>query len=178
MSQIKLLPLPQDIETKAVLKKLARAHQALVELKGVVASIPNQSILISTLSLQEAKDSSAIENIITTHDDLYRSNSITQQFVTVAAKCQCSPPSAIMRTTMSTAISTKSPLLTHNTHHMGKEMNNLPMTGVTRTRNDDFMNTLWATCGQISIFVTTLLGASVRNNRFMGRACAEVGQHA
>ncbi|PIX04041.1 MAG: addiction module protein [Gallionellales bacterium CG_4_8_14_3_um_filter_54_18] len=86
MSTIKPLPLEQDIETKAVLKKLARAHQALAELKGVVASIPNQSILISTLSLQEAKDSSAIENIITTHDDLYRSDSATRQFVTVAAK--------------------------------------------------------------------------------------------
>ncbi len=64
MTTIKPLPLDQDIESKAVLKKLARAHQALAELKGVVASIPNQSILISTLSLQEAKDSSAIENMI------------------------------------------------------------------------------------------------------------------
>ncbi len=86
MSQINLLPLTQDIETRAVLKKLAKAHQALAELKGVVAGIPNQSILISTLSLQEAKDSSAIENIITTHDDLYRSDSIARHFVTVAAK--------------------------------------------------------------------------------------------
>lgn len=86
MSTIKPLPLAQDIETKAVLKKLAKAHQALAELKGVVAGIPNQSILISTLSLQEAKDSSAIENIITTHDDLYRSDSIARHFVTVAAK--------------------------------------------------------------------------------------------
>ncbi|MDE3022609.1 MAG: Fic family protein [Pseudomonadota bacterium] len=86
MTTIKPLPLDQDIESKVVLKKLARAHQALAELKGVVASIPNQSILISTLSLQEAKDSSAIENIITTHDDLYRSDSATRQFVTVAAK--------------------------------------------------------------------------------------------
>lgn len=86
MSTIKPLPLTQDIETTAVLKKLARAHQALAELKGVVASIPNQSILISTLSLQEAKDSSAIENIITTHDDLYRSDSVARIFVTVAAK--------------------------------------------------------------------------------------------
>ncbi|OIP15114.1 MAG: addiction module protein [Betaproteobacteria bacterium CG2_30_59_46] len=81
-----LLPDIGDIETKPVLKKLARAHQALAELKGVVASIPNQSILISTLSLQEAKDSSAIENIITTHDELYRSDSVARRFVTVAAK--------------------------------------------------------------------------------------------
>lgn len=64
----------------------AKAHSALAELKGVAASIPNQSILISTLSLQEAKDSSAIENIITTHDDLYRSDSFSRHFVTDAAK--------------------------------------------------------------------------------------------
>jgi Fic family protein len=80
-SSIKLLPLDTDIETTAVLKKLAKAHRALAELKGVAASIPNQSILINTLSLQEAKDSSAIENIITTHDDLYRSDSEAQLFV-------------------------------------------------------------------------------------------------
>lgn len=80
------LPDLGDIETRPVLKRLAKAHQALAELKGVVASIPNQTILVSTLSLQEAKDSSAIENIITTHDDLYRSDSIAQQFVSLAAK--------------------------------------------------------------------------------------------
>ena len=86
MHKLHPLPLPHDIETTAVLKKLAKAHQALAELKGVVAGIPNQSILISTLSLQEAKDSSAIENIITTHDDLYRSDSVARHFVSVAAK--------------------------------------------------------------------------------------------
>ncbi len=67
-----LLPMKRDIESVVVLKKLAKAHTALAELKGVAASIPNQSILINTLSLQEAKDSSAIENIVTTHDNLYR----------------------------------------------------------------------------------------------------------
>lgn len=86
MYKIQVLPLSQEIETKSVLRKLAKAHQALAELKGVVAGIPNQSILISTLSLQEAKDSSAIENIITTHEDLYRSDSMARHFVTVAAK--------------------------------------------------------------------------------------------
>ena len=75
-----------DIETKTVLKKLTKAHQALAELKGVANSIPNQGILINTLSLQEAKDSSAIENIITTQDDLYRSDRQALQFVTIAAK--------------------------------------------------------------------------------------------
>lgn len=86
MNTIKPLPLAQDIETTAVLKKLARAHQALAELKGIAASIPNEGILISTLSLQEAKDSSAIENIITTHDDLYLSDSAARHFVSIAAK--------------------------------------------------------------------------------------------
>jgi Fic family protein len=45
----------------AVLRKLASASRELAELKGVVSSIPNEGILINTLGLQEAKDSSAIE---------------------------------------------------------------------------------------------------------------------
>lgn len=68
---IPILPLSIDLETKPILKKLAKTHQALAELKGVTGIIPNQSIIIDTLSVQEAKDSSAIENIITTHDELY-----------------------------------------------------------------------------------------------------------
>jgi Fic family protein len=83
---IPILPLIMELETKPILKKLAKAHQALAELKGVSGIIPNQSILINTLSLQEAKDSSAIENIITTHDELYKSDFSAKQFVTFAAK--------------------------------------------------------------------------------------------
>lgn len=69
-----LAPLPIDIEfdSKVILKKAASAHRYLAELKGLSATIPNQAILINTLSLQEAKDSSAIENIITTNDELYK----------------------------------------------------------------------------------------------------------
>ena len=70
---LKKLPLSKDLESKTILKKLNEAHRALAELKGLVASIPNQNILLNTLGLQEAKDSSEIENIITTHDDLYKS---------------------------------------------------------------------------------------------------------
>jgi Fic family protein len=70
---LKELPLTIDIETKAVLKSLPSAHAALAELKGIATTIPNQNILINTLGLQEAKDSSAIENIISTHDDLFKS---------------------------------------------------------------------------------------------------------
>lgn len=59
-------------ETRAVLKQAALAHRYLAELKGVAATIPNEEILINTLTLQEARHSSEIENIITTQDDLYR----------------------------------------------------------------------------------------------------------
>ena len=84
--KIPMLPLQQELETKVVLKKCAKAHQALAELKGLVATIPNESILISTLALQEAKDSSAIENIITTHDELFKSDHLAKQFASLAAK--------------------------------------------------------------------------------------------
>lgn len=63
---------PARFETVAILRQLAVASRHLAELKGLAASIPNQSILINTLTLQEARDSSAIENIVTTQDDLYR----------------------------------------------------------------------------------------------------------
>ncbi len=58
---IKELPSQYEIETKKVLKRLPAAHAALAELKGIAATIPDQHILINTLGLQEAKDSSAIE---------------------------------------------------------------------------------------------------------------------
>ena len=68
------LPLLQEIETQKVLKKAISANRALANLNGVARIIPNSSILINSLVLQEAKDSSEIENIITTHDELYRAN--------------------------------------------------------------------------------------------------------
>lgn len=80
------LPLNMDLETKKVLKALPAAHAALAELKGIASTIPNQNILINTLGLQEAKDSSAIENIITTHDDLYKSGLNFDAFKSLQAK--------------------------------------------------------------------------------------------
>jgi len=61
-------------DTVAILKKLVSAHSRLAELKGLVQSMPNPGILVNTLGLQEAKDSSAIENIVTTHDELFRAS--------------------------------------------------------------------------------------------------------
>ncbi|TDH23976.1 Fic family protein [Segetibacter sp. 3557_3] len=83
---IKLLPLDADVETKAVLRKTALAHKALAELKGVISSIPNENIFLETLTLREAKESSAIENIISTFDEVYQSNLLSSQFVTPASK--------------------------------------------------------------------------------------------
>lgn len=64
---------PAIFESAAILKKTATAGRKLAELKGLTASIPNRAILINALALQESKDSSAIENIVTTHDELFRS---------------------------------------------------------------------------------------------------------
>ena len=81
------LPLPYDLETKEVLKQLNRANRKLAELKGVAQTIPNERILISSLTLQEAKDSSAVENIVTTQDDLYRAGlDFSHQFINAATK--------------------------------------------------------------------------------------------
>jgi Fic family protein len=86
MNKFKIIPLETlgDRETKAVLKASLRAHKELGELKGLTLTIPN--ILLATLSLQEAKESSEIENIITTHDDLYQSNYQSQMFNSSSAK--------------------------------------------------------------------------------------------
>lgn len=73
-------------DTPAILKKLASSSRALAELKGIASSIPNQGILINTLGLQEAKDSSEIENIVTTHDELFKDDVLPAAFVNPAAK--------------------------------------------------------------------------------------------
>lgn len=87
MYNIPILPLQYDLETKAVLRQLNRANKKLAELKGVAQTIPNENILISTLTLQEAKDSSSVENIVTTQDDLYRADlSIRQDVVNASTK--------------------------------------------------------------------------------------------
>ncbi len=68
------LPLQEDLETTVILKKSIQANKALAKLNGIAKIIPNSTILINSLVLQEAKDSSEIENIITTHDELYQAS--------------------------------------------------------------------------------------------------------
>ena len=84
---IPVLPLPYDLETMEVLKELANANRKLAELKGVAQTIPNEDILISSLTLQEAKDSSEVENIVTTQDELYKAGlQIKTQIANAATK--------------------------------------------------------------------------------------------
>ncbi len=73
--KLPMLPPHAELETKHVLKALARANRALAELKGYADTIPNKHILINAVIINEAKDSSAIENIVTTHDELYKAMS-------------------------------------------------------------------------------------------------------
>lgn len=80
------LPYDNELETNKVLKKLASAHRALAELKGLAHTIPKQEVLSNTLVLQEAKDSSEVENIVTTHDELYKGSLGLEKFVSPATK--------------------------------------------------------------------------------------------
>lgn len=79
-------PEPEKTETIKILKQEAKSAAAIAELKGIANIIPNQSILINAIVLREAKDSSEIENIITTQDDLYKAVSATLSKVNPSTK--------------------------------------------------------------------------------------------
>lgn len=66
------LPLDFDIETKKVLIQLNKANNKIGELKGITSTLENPKILLNVITLSEAKDSSEIENIVTTYDELYK----------------------------------------------------------------------------------------------------------
>lgn len=80
------LPPHADLETVSVLREAAHAHRYLAELKGRAGTIPNQGILIDTLSLQEAKASSEIENIVTTQDEIFQTSLFPDNPASPAAK--------------------------------------------------------------------------------------------
>lgn len=84
--QLPSLPPSAELETMPVLRALAVAHRYLAELKGRAGTIPNQGILIDTLSLQEARASSEIENIVTTQDELFQSELLLDGPESPAAK--------------------------------------------------------------------------------------------
>ena len=72
MYELPALPPPGNFDTVSILRALANAHRHLAEMKGRAIAVPNPGVLIDTLSLQEARASSEIENIVTTQDELFQ----------------------------------------------------------------------------------------------------------
>jgi Fic family protein len=85
-NDLPLLPPKADLETKEILTKTIRASRALAQLNGAIRNLPNPSLFLDTLHLQEAKASSEIENIITTNDDLYQAVVADKKFNNPATK--------------------------------------------------------------------------------------------
>lgn len=85
-NDLPLLPPEVEIETKAVLKKTISASRALAQLNGALINLPNPTLFLDTIYLQEAKASSEIENIITTNDDLYQAFIADKKFENTATK--------------------------------------------------------------------------------------------
>ena len=85
-NNLPLLPPKVDIETTAILKKTITASRALSELKGALTNLPNPGLFIDTIQLQEAQASSAIENIITTHDELFKQSIADKKIENPAVK--------------------------------------------------------------------------------------------
>lgn len=82
----KLPPLREKVETIEILRQTNKSTAALAELKGIAMTIPNQAMLINAIVLQEAKDSSEIENIITTQDELYKALTVNKTHISAETK--------------------------------------------------------------------------------------------
>lgn len=82
----KLPPLREKVETIEILRQTNKSTAALAELKGIAKTIPNQAMLINVVVIQEAKDSSEIENIITTQDELYKALTVNKANISAETK--------------------------------------------------------------------------------------------
>lgn len=85
-NELPLLPPQVELETKALLKKAIAANKALANLNGLANAMPNESILVNSIVLQEARLSSEIENIVTTSDELYKAAADAKLNVSPEAK--------------------------------------------------------------------------------------------
>lgn len=85
-NELPLLPPKEQVENTTILKKTIQASRALAELKGALTNLPNPTLFIDTIQLQEAQASSAIENIITTHDELFKQSIIEKKIENPAIK--------------------------------------------------------------------------------------------
>ena len=85
-NSLPLLPPNVELETKAILTKTIKSSRALAQLNGAIRNLPNPTLFLDTLHLQEAKASSEIENIITTNDDIYQAVVSDKKFDNPATK--------------------------------------------------------------------------------------------
>jgi len=85
-NDLPLLPPKVDVETKEILRKTISAGRALAQLKGTLLNLPNPTLFLDTIYLQEAKASSEVENIITTNDELYKSLVADRKIENLATK--------------------------------------------------------------------------------------------
>lgn len=80
------LPPNKNLETTAIFKATIKANKLLAELKGYCQTLPNPQMLLNTIVLQESKESNAIENIVTTQDELYKATLMGDGVKNQAAK--------------------------------------------------------------------------------------------
>ena len=80
------LPPSADLESRDILKACIAARAELARVNALVKMLPNEEVLVQTLPLQEARQSSEIENIVTSNDELYRAMSSHKAQVAPAAK--------------------------------------------------------------------------------------------
>ena len=85
-NSLPLLPPKATLETTQVLRKTIDASRVLAQLNGMLTNLPNPTLFLDTIHLQEAKASSEIENIITTNDDLYKAIVADKKFDNPATK--------------------------------------------------------------------------------------------
>ncbi len=85
-NNLPLLPPKVTLETTKVFRKTIEASRALAQLNGMITNLPNPTLFLDTIHLQEAKASSEIENIITTNDDLYKTIVADKKFNNPATK--------------------------------------------------------------------------------------------
>jgi len=85
-NQLPKLPPSTALETTAILKATIQANKLLAELKGFCQTLPNPGLLLNTIVLQESKESNAIENIVTTQDELYKATLMGDKVKNLAAK--------------------------------------------------------------------------------------------
>lgn len=75
------LPPKTNLETPEIFRATIRANKLLAELKGFCQTLPYPEILLNTVVLQESKESNAIENIVTTQDELYKATLMMEDVI-------------------------------------------------------------------------------------------------